>query len=223
MAPSGTQQFTATARDQFATSLTTQPTFTWTVSGGGMISPSGLFTAGSTAGGPYTVSAASGGISGQASVTVTTNGTPIYRIDCGSTSGASPFTADQYSSGGSVRTVTNTIDLAGVTNPAPQSVYQSERYGASTYTFPNLTAGTQYTVRLHFAELYQTAAGARLFNVAINGSTVLSSFDIYAQAGARFKAIVRQFTATANASGQIVVSLTTVKDNATIEGIEIIR
>jgi hypothetical protein len=34
---------------------------------------------------------------------------------------------------------------------------------------------------------------------------------------------VREFTATANASGQIVIQLTTVTDNATIEGIEIIK
>ncbi len=161
--------------------------------------------------------------SNTASATTQGSATPRYRIDCGSSSGASPFTADQYGSGGTLRTVTNAIDLSGVTNPAPQAVYQSERYGASTYTIPNLTAGTQYTVRLHFAELYQTASGARVFNVAINGTTVLSNFDIYAQVGARFKAIVREFTTVANGSGQIVVALTTVKDNATIAGIEIIR
>jgi hypothetical protein len=47
-----------------------QPTFTWTVSGGGTISSSGLFTAASTPGGPYTVRAANGSVSGTASVTV---------------------------------------------------------------------------------------------------------------------------------------------------------
>jgi hypothetical protein len=67
---SGTQLFTATARDQFTTNLTTQPPFTWTVSGGGTIAASGLFTAGATAGGPYTVTAASGSLTGTASVTV---------------------------------------------------------------------------------------------------------------------------------------------------------
>jgi len=39
-------------------------------------------------------------------------------------------------------------------------VYQSERYGSSTYTFPGLTASAQYTVRLHFAEIYWTATGS---------------------------------------------------------------
>ena len=220
---SATQQFTATARDQFATNLATQPTFTWTVSGGGTINSSGLFTAGSTAGGPYTVTATSGGVSGTASVTVTSTPAVAYQINSGSTSAASPYAADQYASGGTQRSVTNTITISGITNPAPQKVYQSERYGNSTYTFPNLTAGASYKVRLHFAELYQTASGKRKFNVAINNTTVLSNLDIYATTGARYKAMLREFTTTANSSGQIVIKFTTVTDNATIEGIEIIR
>jgi hypothetical protein len=72
---------------------------------------------------------------------------------------------------------------------------------------PRLTAGSQYTVLLHFAEFYFTAAGGRVFNVAINGTSVLSNFDIYALAGAN-KALVEQFTATANSSGQIVIAYT---------------
>ncbi len=67
----GTQQFTATGFDQFGNPMSPQPTFTWSVSGGGTINSSGLFTAGSTAGGPFTVTAASGTVSGTASVTVT--------------------------------------------------------------------------------------------------------------------------------------------------------
>ena len=102
-------------------------------------------------------------------------------------------------------------------------MYQSERYDASTYTLPSLVASASYTVRLHFAELYQTATGKRVFNVTINGTTMLSNFDIYSAAGGQYKAVVREFTTTANASGQIVIALTTVTDNATIGGIEVIR
>jgi hypothetical protein len=71
VATGGTQQFTATGLDQFGQPMTTQPTFAWTVSGGGTIDSSGLFTAGSTTGGPFTVAATSGSVSGTASVTVT--------------------------------------------------------------------------------------------------------------------------------------------------------
>ena len=71
VATGGTQQFTATGLDQFGQPMNPQPSFTWSVSGGGTISSSGLFTAGSTAGGPFTVTATSGSVSGTASVTVT--------------------------------------------------------------------------------------------------------------------------------------------------------
>ncbi len=84
------------------------------------------------------------------------------------------------------------------TNVPPTAIFNTERYGAMTYTIPNRTAGRSYTVTLYFAETYLTAAGQRLFNVPINGTTVLSSFDIYASAGGQNRAIARTFTTTAN-------------------------
>lgn len=65
----GTQQFSARADDQFGQPLNPQPVFAWSTSGGS-ISPSGLFMAGSTAGGPFTVWATSGSVSGSATVTI---------------------------------------------------------------------------------------------------------------------------------------------------------
>src|SRR5205814_1675628 len=93
-------------------------------------------------------------------------------------------------------------------NPAPQGVYQTCRWNASfTYTIPGLTAGAAYTVRLHWAELTWQAAGQRKFNVAINGTSVLSAFDVFATGGYK-NAVARTFTTTANASGQIVIAFT---------------
>ena len=76
---------------------------------------------------------------------------------------AAPFVADEDFTGGTTASVTNAISTTGVTNPAPQSVYQSNRYGNFTYTVPGLTAGASYAVRLDFAEEYWTAAGANHF------------------------------------------------------------
>ncbi len=81
----GTQQFTATGLDQFGQPLSPQPTFSWTASGGGTISSSGLFTAGSSAGGPFTVTASSGSVNGTASVTVT-SAPPDFTISVSPTS-----------------------------------------------------------------------------------------------------------------------------------------
>jgi fibronectin type 3 domain-containing protein len=77
-------------------------------------------------------------------------------------------------------------------------------------------------VRLHFDEFYWTKAGQRVFNVAINGTQVLSNFDIIATAGGQDIAVVEPFTATANAQGQIVLQFTTITDNAEINGIEVV-
>lgn len=74
VAPSGMQAFTASARDQFGQSMA--GTFTWSVSGGGNLSAAGVFTASATPGGPYVVTATSGGRSGTAMVTVTSGSAP---------------------------------------------------------------------------------------------------------------------------------------------------
>src|SRR4051794_40317063 len=85
--------------------------------------------------------------------------TPVYQINCGG-GALSPFTADQFASGGSTWTANVTVSTSGVANAAPAGVYQSERYGNHSYTFASLTPGASYTARLHFAETKFTAAGA---------------------------------------------------------------
>ena len=146
-----------------------------------------------------------------------------YQVNSGG-GAASPFMADAFYSGGTAGSTSATIDTSGVTNPAPQAVYQTERWNNNTYTFPNLIAGTSYKVRLHFAEIFYNAAGIRVFNVSINGTQVLTNFDIFAATGAKNKATVREFTATANGSGQIIIQYSNIagKDNAKSSGIEIL-
>jgi hypothetical protein len=142
----------------------------------------------------------------------------------------SPFVADEDFTGGSTIDHANTINTSKVTNPAPAAVYQTARVGATTasgvgapftYTIPGFTAGSSHTVRLHFAETYFSAPASRTFNVSINGTQVLKAFDIYAAAAGKNIANIQQFTAPANASGQIVITFTSVTNNALISGIEI--
>jgi hypothetical protein len=80
VATQGTKDFNAVADDQFGHALASQPTFTWSVSGGGTINGTGLFTAGGTAGGPFTVTAIGGGKSGTALVTVTPSASALTTI-----------------------------------------------------------------------------------------------------------------------------------------------
>ena len=150
-------------------------------------------------------------------VAINSGGTAVSNSGGGDTS----FAADEFVSGGGTAATGNIIATAGVANAAPAAVYQTERAGTFTYTIPGLTAGAQYTVLLHFAEFYWTAPGQRVFNVAINGNSVLSNFDIVATAGAN-QALVEQFTAAANSSGQLVISYTNGSaDQPKSSGIEI--
>ena len=164
------------------------------------------------------------GAKGTATFTWTVNsgstGTGGVDISAGGPA-AAPFVADEDYTGGSTAAVTNAISTTGVTNPAPQSVYQHNRYGNFTYTIPGLTAGASYNVRLDFAEEYWTAAGSRTFNVLINGTQVLTNFDIFATAGGEYKAVAESFTATASSTGTITIQFVTVKDNAQVNGIEV--
>jgi len=142
------------------------------------------------------------------------------QINCGGPA-INPFIADTDFAGGSTINHVNTINLSNVVNPAPMTVYQTARVGSSTYTISGFNPGSIHTVRLHFAELTWTAAGQRVFNVSSNGTQVLTNFDIFAAAGAMNKAVIQQFTTTANGTGQITLIFTTVTDKALISGIEI--
>jgi beta-glucanase (GH16 family) len=132
------------------------------------------------------------------------------------------FAADSNFSGGTqAAAVSATIDTNGLIAPAPQAVYQTERYGNFTYTFTGLMSGVSYKVRLHLAETYWTAVGQRRFNVFINGVQVLTNFDIIAVTGGSNRATIQEFLSAAN-SGQIVIQFVTVTDNAKCDGIEIL-
>ena len=68
LATNGTEQFAATALDQFGNPMTPQPTFNWQATGG-QIARSGLFTPSYTSG-TATIQATSGGITGSMNVTL---------------------------------------------------------------------------------------------------------------------------------------------------------
>jgi beta-glucanase (GH16 family) len=139
-------------------------------------------------------------------------------------SAASPFVADTDEVGGTVAaTSTATIVTSSVTNPAPQAVYKTERYGNFAYTFSGLATGVSYTVRLHEAEIHFTGTGQREFNVFINGRQVLTNFDILARAGGENIAVIEQYAVTPMANGQISITYSNgAVDQAKSSGIEII-
>lgn len=86
-------------------------------------------------------------------------------------------------------------------------LYQTERYGSDfTYSFPVVNG--EYTVRLHFAELWWGAGGggggvggigSRICDIYVNGVLRLSNYDIYAEVG-NLTATYKDFITTVTTS-----------------------
>ena len=137
------------------------------------------------------------GQGGSANVTLSSQGlTPVYRINAGGpqvTNAIGTFSADAYFTPGSTYST-----ATPVTAPINDAIYRTER-GSSTnngtfgYAFP-VTNGA-YTVILHFAEIFYTTAGKRIFDVSMEGTKVLDNYDIVAKAGA-FTATRETFNVT---------------------------
>ena len=147
---------------------------------------------------------------------------PVLQIDAGG-GPVAPFIADAGFNTGNEFSSSANIDVAGVNAPAPQAVYRSVRWAPSFYySLLNLTPGASYVVRLHFAELSFTGPGQRVFNVAINGTNVLSNFDVFAAAGAQNKAVVREFPIVGSSNGSLSIAFSRGPvDNPEIAAIEI--
>ncbi|HBH51974.1 MAG TPA: hypothetical protein DDY91_08790 [Planctomycetaceae bacterium] len=83
------------------------------------------------------------------------------------------------------------------------------------------TAGKQFTVELYFSEVWPGAFGPRrrVFDVEIDGRTVLPNFDIYFQSGGANRGIVKSFTIVSD--GMIDIDLRHLIQNPAIAGIRV--
>ena len=122
-------------------------------------------------------------------------------------------------------TNTNTITNTNTGGTGDEALYQQygRTYGSSigpSYVLP--IANGSYTVKLHYAEPTFTAAGSRTFDVAIEGSTVETDFDIFATAGATNQALVMTYTAQVVSDGELNIVFTDVIDKAVVCAVEVI-
>jgi len=172
---SGTQLFTVTANDGQANNNLATQNFTLTVTDSVIIP---LFTNARcyNSGGTQYISLAG----------------DTFKTDALFTAGTSTYT-------------NNTIP--DIKNTADDAIFRTER-NATTFGYDIPSDNGKYTVKLYFAETFYGATGGstslpphtgkRVFNVALEGNTVLSNFDIYAEVGAE--------TATSKSFSNIIVS-----------------
>jgi hypothetical protein len=109
---------------------------------------------------------------------------------------------------GSIWETTAPVVVSGVANALGMSVYQSIRFSPTEVRAPafvGLTPGALYRLRCHFCEMGHNSAGQRLIDVTANGTIVISRIDAFAEAGGSFRALVKDLSAVADASGQLVI------------------
>ncbi|MGB5941590.1 MAG: malectin domain-containing carbohydrate-binding protein [Leeuwenhoekiella sp.] len=127
------------------------------------------------------------------------------------------FNSDQYSTGGKKASTS-----APIANTIDDKLFQSERYssanlGSFGYDIP--VENNTYEVTLHFAEIYWSHSGQRVFSVAIEGNTVIANLDLVAQVGSK-TAYSRTFIVDV-ADGKLDLHLAASRNRPTLSGIEI--
>ena len=78
-----------------------------------------------------------------------------------------------------------------------------------------------FTVRLYLAEPQYTEAGARVFDVTLQGKPELTNFDIVAEAQGKMKCLVKEFT-DVRIDGDCTLSFTTHKGQSLLSGVELV-
>ena len=156
------------------------------------------------------------GHSAQSIVTVTVNNVlSSYYINVGGNALTDSCTgvtwqADQYYSGGQTN--------LNAALPTCLGVYTTERYGNFSYNIP-VSNGPKYVI-LKFAEIDVQAVGVRLFNVNINGVSVISNLDIFKEVGFA-KPLDLSFPVNIT-NNNIKIDFITVLRNAKVNGIEVL-
>ncbi len=107
------------------------------------------------------------------------------------------------------------ISIANTSDPR---IYQTEHYDLTSYAFP--VANGNYTVRLHFAENFNTAAGQRIFSVNVEG-TPINNIDVFAEAGGAHIALIKTVSVVVT-DGQLNLGFSASVGQTMINGIEIV-
>ena len=104
------------------------------------------------------------------------------------------WSSDRYYLGGQY--VARNDEIQGTRD---QAVYRSERYGNFSYVIP-VVEGSKYSATLRFCEHWfgpgrpgGGGVGSRVFDVYMNGRTLMENFDIFKEAGGSLRPLEKTF------------------------------
>ncbi len=173
-----------------------------------------------------------------ATESTTTAGPVLIKINCGGeevTIGDETFIADQYK-GGANATYTAHQSITEIENTELDEIYLTETItpndqneGPFSYDIP-VENGT-YTVKMHFAEIYwgvrkvgfegtEGGVGSRIFDVDIEGRSILTRMDVFEATGGAAKAITKMYNVEV-VDGVLNIVFTATVDRPKISAIEI--
>lgn len=109
-------------------------------------------------------------------------------------------------------------DQNEVTNTENEPLYQDSRNGMFSYSIPMQENGL-YRLALHFVESQYEEVGERIFNAIVEDTTLISNFDILAEAPPR-TAVIKETTVTA-ADSTLDLQLDPLMNDATISALEL--
>ena len=142
----------------------------------------------------------------------------VISINCGGleylASNNIKYVTDQHYERGRTRLFDNEVE-----NTEDDTLFQSTRYGNFQYKIP--VEKGNYRVTLRFADSHHTKEGKRLFDIFVQGESVVSNLDLFKTYGRR-KAGAQAFDAKVDGE-YLKIKLKRIKDNAVICAIDVYR
>lgn len=162
-------------------------------------------------------------LTGTDDVVVTVNPVPTTFVPIRINAGGQQYTdstgqvwaADKNFSGGAAYSADIGTAISGTVD---DTLYRTERWGPHSYNIP--VPNGSYAITLAFAEIYWTAAGQRVFDVAIEGQTVRTGLDIVAAAGAN-AALNLTYERTVS-DGTLNIDFVPVIDNPKVSAVQVV-
>ncbi len=154
----------------------------------------------------------------------------VLRINAGGPTisyGDSTFIADEYFAGnGKPYTNNNITDILG---SSQDDIYKSERStnaSLQSFSYNIPVTNDEYSINLHFAEIYFGATGGgsggtgkRVFNVTIEGETVLTDFDINGEVSP-MTSLIKTYTTTVS-DQELNISFSATVNQPKVSAIEV--
>jgi beta-galactosidase len=143
------------------------------------------------------------------------------------TSDGTRYGSDNFFTGGTGRKLMqrtrrsegDATPLKGIASPADAELYATYREGRFRYDIP-LTNGN-YRVTLGFVEpSKEMAAGGRVFDVSVNGTTVISGLDVVRETGA-YRTVLTRSLPVSVSNGRLELVFTPVAGEAIVSNITI--